>query len=237
MSGIFDIFNPRRTTTTVLPEATNIPSASPTVEPPTTTIEDILTTITEAPTATQVVITSTARPAATSAIPIPVTQSAPLPTTARNVASEQSKGGSSVSMITIGSVVGGIVLLSIIGIYIFRKTSLRKSASFKNRMKPKTFSFLKKSPEPPATTGVPKMEDYISQAPAVYQTTQPPSNYSGEGSHVGYSDQQYAANGYATSNTAYNYPVYQQGYSYENQAYSQTAPHGYENQHQGGYGY
>jgi hypothetical protein len=59
------------------------------------------------------------------------------------------------------SILGGVVALAVLGIYIFRKTSLRQSDSFKNRMKPKTFSFIDKKPHTPPPAPVPKMEDFV----------------------------------------------------------------------------
>jgi hypothetical protein len=225
MSILVDIFNRDRSSSAVAqPTVTLLPE----IEEETTTLLPSVTTAIQSPIqVTQTVlptITSFTSPVLPSTIPsAPVsTNAAPLQTPNRNIAnSQQSNAASSTSLVMIGGIVAGVVLLSMIGIYIFRKTSLRKSTAFKNRMKPKTFSFLGKEPAPVNNSGVPKMEDYVSQPPVMYQ-----SNYSqSNASHGNYTT---AAPGYhygQGSQVSYNGTAYSN--SNKNGYYQQSGPYGY----------
>jgi hypothetical protein len=224
MSILVDIFNRNRSssaiaqpTVTLVPEIEEettilLPSETTAIQSPVQVTQTVL------PTITSVVIPST--------IPaIPATTSpAPLQTPNRNIAnSQQSSSGSSTPLVMIGGIVAGVVLLSMIGIYIFRKTSLRKSTAFKNRMKPKTFSFLGREPAPVGNSGVPKMEDYVSQPPVMYQ-----ANYSQ--SNVSQSNYAQSAAGYnygQGSQVGYNAPAYGNSNNGGYYQHQQSGPYGY----------
>jgi hypothetical protein len=214
MSNILNISRESRGSTSVLSSQTMV-VASPTTTLPQRTTQVISTTI---PKSTTLVSLPTSIPTTTLAF-VRVT---PIATPIRNAVAESSNKGPSISFITLGSVIGGVVLLSIIGIYIFRKTTLRKSNAFKNRMKPKTFSFLQKSQDTSAID-VPKMEDYISQPPtAVYHSAQ-----QSQTSHSALGSSQIGFNGQRYAPSDYSLPAYQ--HSYNQPQYDSYSQHQYQN--------
>jgi hypothetical protein len=149
---------------------------------------------------------------------------------------QSSKPPSTTSIITITFIIGGVILLSIIGIYIFRKTTLRKSNSFQKRLDPGYAPTLKTPKQSTTKYTIPKLDDYIQgrkgSIESIRVTTPPPQVYNNfGGSNVGYSTVGYNPTlGYngPGSVVGYGVPAYQPAPGYQQFHHGQ----GYEQQYQ-----
>jgi hypothetical protein len=201
------------TTSTTATTATNGVGTAVTTEttfvsiPPAASSRPLITSSrrsTQSPSATKVLIEKSAEP-----------------TVEKQTESQSSKSPSTTSIITITATIGGVILLSIIGIYIFRKTTLRKSNAFEKRLDPSYAPTLKSTKSISKFT-IPKLDDYIQgRVP-----TPPPQIYNntvGYGGTVGYNTLGSAVGYNASGNPAYQaqqqfhhgqtqYPYQEQGY-------------------------
>ncbi|KAJ3305172.1 hypothetical protein HDV03_001934 [Kappamyces sp. JEL0829] len=178
LGGLGDIFgggNASKTSASVVPTdtETTVASTTTTTTASTTKSAASTTSVTSAASATSATKPATVTSAASSTTTASSTVS-PSAAQAQVPSSNPSSTSTTTNLGLILGLVGGVVVAAMLGIYIFRKSALKKSNTFQKRLDPDYAPTMKstrgKGDAAQGSSSVPKMDEYLTPPRAVTPT-------------------------------------------------------------------